>query len=277
MPPSSTGCRGDIEVTTYDRRRRHAGHRRHIGRVGGSTGPIQAAYLDDLLHWPDPIPGGELRGVGLSAGRRMRDVMARQDTPVHAGTHPSMCTAGIAPGNSPVTTEPFTQWVIEDQSPRGARRGERVGARITRHVEHYEKMKIRLLNGGHQVLCYVGLLLGYRNAPEAMADPQVERLLRSGSWTRRSRRCSRPVPGVDLGHYRRTLRERFANPAINDQLGADRHRRVVAHPRVPPADEPGAPARRTARSGSRRSPSRPGSDTSRGLDERGRRCRSAIP
>ena len=97
----------------------------------------------------------------------------------------------------PVTTEPFTQWVIEDHFTQGRPPWERVGAQITSHVEPYEKMKIRLLNGGHQVMCYIGMLLGYRHAPEAMADPQIERLLQR-FMDEEVTPLLPPVPGVDL-------------------------------------------------------------------------------
>jgi mannitol 2-dehydrogenase len=117
----------------------------------------------------------------------------------------------------PVTTEPFTQWVIEDKFVQGRPPWERVGVLMTDNVEHYEKMKIRLLNGSHQVLCYIGLLLGYRTAPEAMADAQVERLLQK-FMDEEVTPLLYAVPGVDLEVYKRTLRERFANPAIDDQL-----------------------------------------------------------
>jgi mannitol 2-dehydrogenase len=117
----------------------------------------------------------------------------------------------------PVTTEPFTQWVIEDHFVHGRPAWERVGAQVTQNVEHYEKMKIRLLNGSHQVMCYVGMLLGYRYAPEAMADPQIERLLQKFMDDEVTPLLA-PVPGIDLEDYKRTLRERFANPAIKDQL-----------------------------------------------------------
>ena len=78
-------------------------------------------------------------------------------------------------------------------------------------------MKIRLLNGSHQVMCYIGMLLGYRTAPEAMADPQIERLIQKFMDDEVTPLLP-PIPGILLDDYKRTLRERFANPAINDQL-----------------------------------------------------------
>ena len=118
----------------------------------------------------------------------------------------------------PVVCEPFKQWVIEDHFPEGRPAWETVGAQITDDVEPYEKMKIRLLNGSHQVMCYIGMLLGGRYAPQAMADPQIYALIQR-FMDEEATPLLPPVPGIELAEYKQTLRERFANPAINDQLG----------------------------------------------------------
>ena len=132
----------------------------------------------------------------------------------------------------PVTTESFIQWVVEDHFVQGRPAWERVGAQMTHGVEPYEKMKIRLLNGSHQAMCYIGMLLGYRYAHEAMADAQINWLLQA--FMEEVTPLVQPVPGIDLEDYKRTTRERFANPAIKDQL-AHRHRRLGSHPQVRPA------------------------------------------
>lgn len=118
----------------------------------------------------------------------------------------------------PVTSEPFRQWVVEDHFAQGRPAWEAVGAQMVADVEPYEKMKIRLLNGSHQVMCYIGMLLGYRYAPEAMGDEQIATLLRR-FMDDEATPVVPPVPGVDLEEYKQTLLARFANPAINDQLG----------------------------------------------------------
>ncbi|MDB5297768.1 MAG: Mannitol dehydrogenase domain protein [Phycisphaerales bacterium] len=118
----------------------------------------------------------------------------------------------------PVVTEPFKQWVIEDHFAAGRPAWEDVGAQLVADVEPYERMKVRLLNGGHQAMCYIGLLLGYRHAPEAMGDGQVRSLVRL-FMDREVTPLLPPVPGIDLEDYKKTLRSRFASPATNDQLG----------------------------------------------------------
>jgi len=122
---------------------------------------------------------------------------------------------GIADG-WPVVCEPFLQWVIEDRFPLGRPPWERAGAQLVPDVHPYEMMKIRLLNGGHQALCYIGMLLGLRFSDEAMNDADVRRLLER--FHAEVRPLLPPVPGIDLDAYQRTLYERFANPVLRDQL-----------------------------------------------------------
>jgi len=117
----------------------------------------------------------------------------------------------------PVVTEPFRQWVIEDTFCAGRPAWEDVGAQITADVLPYEKMKIRLLNASHQVLCYTGVLLGYEFVHQTMDDPLIRKLVEKTMDVEVTPLLAE-VPGVDLNLYKRTLIERFSNPTIRDQL-----------------------------------------------------------
>jgi mannitol 2-dehydrogenase len=117
----------------------------------------------------------------------------------------------------PVMTESFKQWVIEDHFEQGRPAWESVGAQMTTDVLPYEKMKLRLLNASHQALCYIGMLLGYQLVHESMQDQDIQKLVKKMMDEEVTPLLS-PVPGVDLTDYKRTLIERFANPAIRDQL-----------------------------------------------------------
>ena len=117
----------------------------------------------------------------------------------------------------PVVTEPFKQWVIEDHFPGGRPAWEKVGAQMTSDVLPYEKMKLRLLNASHQALCYIGMLKGYTYAHEAMADQDICTLVTTMMDDEVTALLS-PVQGIDLTLYKKTLIERFSNPAIRDQL-----------------------------------------------------------
>ena len=119
--------------------------------------------------------------------------------------------------NWPVITEPFSQWVIEDEFCNGRPPLDLVGVRFVPDVARYELMKTRLLNASHCALGYLGSLAGHTSIDRVMAEPlfadYVEQLMDVEVTP-----LLPPPPGIDLTAYKRTLLTRFANPAIADQL-----------------------------------------------------------
>jgi mannitol 2-dehydrogenase len=144
--------------------------------------------------------------------------MVDRITPATTAEHRSMVREKFGIDDAwPVVTEPFKQWVIEDNFPGGRPAWEQVGTLMTSDVLPYEKMKIRLLNASHQALCYIGMLMGYEYVHEAIADGGIRKLVQTLMDVEVTPLL--PVmPGIDLEDYKRTLIERFANPAIRDQL-----------------------------------------------------------
>jgi mannitol 2-dehydrogenase len=78
-------------------------------------------------------------------------------------------------------------------------------------------MKLRLLNAGHQALCYFAYLDGYRLVHEACQDPLFARFLLS-YMTSEGAPTLQPVPGIDLPAYQRRLIERFSNAGVRDTV-----------------------------------------------------------
>ena len=113
----------------------------------------------------------------------------------------------------PVVTEPFTQWVIEDRFPQGRPAWEKAGAEFVTDVEPYEHMKLRLLNGSHSTLAYLGYLAGYETVADTMADPAFVTLVQ-GLMDEEVTPTLHMPPGTDLSSYKRALVERFRNPAL---------------------------------------------------------------
>jgi fructuronate reductase len=116
-----------------------------------------------------------------------------------------------------VFTEPFTQWVIEDHFAGVRPQWEAGGAVFTGNVEPWETAKLRMLNGAHSALAYLGLARGHEFVHEAIGDPAlralVETLMRdeaASSFT--------PALGQDLERYADELLQRFANPALKHRL-----------------------------------------------------------
>ena len=117
----------------------------------------------------------------------------------------------------PVVCEPYTQWVLEDAFTAERPPYERAGVQLVDEVEPYELMKLRLLNAGHQALCYFAYLAGYRLVHEAAQDP-LFRAFVLGYMDEEATPTLPPVPGVNLGAYKRTLIERFSNSQVRDTI-----------------------------------------------------------
>ena len=113
-----------------------------------------------------------------------------------------------------VVTEPFRQWVIEDDFAAGRPAWERAGAILTTDVRPYELVKLRMLNGSHSTIAYLGALADHGFVADAM-DPDgplrsvAERLMTDDVAP------TLAIPdGFDLHVYREELLDRFANPAL---------------------------------------------------------------
>ncbi|MFS0772767.1 mannitol dehydrogenase family protein [Sphingomonas sp. 1P08PE] len=114
-------------------------------------------------------------------------------------------------------TEPFHQWVIEDRFAGPRPRWEAGGAQIVTDVRPFETAKLRMLNGAHSALAYLGLAAGYAHVHEAIGDPTirrtVERLMREEAAPTVDR-----APDQDLDAYAGALLGRFANAALPHRL-----------------------------------------------------------
>lgn len=114
-----------------------------------------------------------------------------------------------------VKTEPFAQWVVEDWFCNRRPPLDRVGAQFTRDVAGWEKAKLRLLNGAHSALAYLGGLAGHRHVHLAMAAPGFAGLV-NALWDEAQSTLD-PVDGFDPAAYRAQLIQRFANGALRHQ------------------------------------------------------------
>ena len=116
----------------------------------------------------------------------------------------------------PVVTEPFLQWVIEDEFRQGRPAWEKVGAQLVHDVVPYELMKMRLLNGSHLAMAYLGAVTGYTLVHEVMQDPLYTAFIRA--FMEEVTPVVPLIPGTSIPEYKETLITRFSNPTINDQV-----------------------------------------------------------
>jgi fructuronate reductase len=190
-------------------------------RKGGA--PITLLSCDNLPH-----NGTMLRAIVLDfAGRVDRDTavwIEREvafpgtmvDRIVPATTDALIAETAAVLGladAAPVQCEPFSQWVVEDRFAAGRPAWEKTGAEMVADVAPFEEMKLRLLNGSHSLLAYLGYLGGFDTIWQVMREPDYVALMRA--MLREEVQPRLALNGrYDLAAYQEKLAERFANPAL---------------------------------------------------------------
>ena len=123
----------------------------------------------------------------------------------------------------PVPAEPFTMWIVEDNFIAGRPAWEAGGAVFSDEVAGYEQLKVRLLNGTHSLIAYLGALTGAATIPDSVSNPAIEQAARS--VLRNEYLPSVLVPsGVDVDAYEEQLFSRWRNTALGhrtSQVGSD--------------------------------------------------------
>ncbi|HEX7761443.1 MAG TPA: mannitol dehydrogenase family protein, partial [Caulobacteraceae bacterium] len=197
------------------------------GRRGAGLAPFVVASCDNLA-----ANGRKLRrGVLQMAGARDGDLAAwiegevrfpcsMVDSITPAADDALLALARQALGlidAAPVQREGFVQWVLEDDLGPDAPDLGAVGVTLTSDVEGYEAAKLKLLNGAHSSLAYLGLLEGRETVAEAMADPQLAVFIRELMMEEIAPLVDAPR-GMDVDAYIEAILKRFANPAIRHRL-----------------------------------------------------------
>ena len=186
--------------------------------------PFTVLSCDNL-----PANGALVRGVVLEFARRLDPALA--DWIAAEGQFPATMVDRIVPATrpedldrvarltgfhdaGPVIHEPFRQWVVEDRFVDNARPDfGAVGVQMVADVAPHELMKLRMLNGSHSALAYLGYLAGYETIADTVADPVFSRFAQT-LWRDEIIPVVRTPSGADLPAYARALLARYQNPAI---------------------------------------------------------------
>jgi fructuronate reductase len=199
-------------------------------RRAADAGPITLLSCDNL-----PANGAVLQGLVMDFCAALPEGESLASWIAESVSFPSSMVDRIVPATTDddraeaarllgyedrgvVVTEPFRQWVVEDQFAAGRPAWERAGAVLTADVAPYEAMKLRLLNGSHSTLAYLGALAGHAHVADAMADPGIAGVVAHLMADDVTPALAVPE-GFDVAAYQRELIERFHNPAL-------RHRTV---------------------------------------------------
>ncbi len=219
-------------------------HRRRAGPLAlvscdnvHANGSVLRERILELVDRLEPGVGVDRleRGVGEWVGREVAFVGTSVDriTPATTDADRGLVASELGFDDAaPVVCEPFSDWVLCGEFPAGRPGWELAGARFVADLEPWELRKLWLLNGGHSLLAYLGLLRGHRTVADAIGDPELAAALED-FWDL----AVRYLPAareLELPDYRRQLRERFANARIGYPLtqiaqgGEDKLRNRVA-------------------------------------------------
>jgi fructuronate reductase len=117
----------------------------------------------------------------------------------------------------PVQREAFVQWVIEDVFRHESPDWQRAGVTLTNDVAGYDRAKLRLLNGAHSTLAYVGSLAGYVTVADAMQDDELRAFVQTLMIEDILPTLTAPR-GLDLRAYVDAILKRFRNPSTHHEL-----------------------------------------------------------
>jgi fructuronate reductase len=192
-------------------------------RRAAGIAPFTVLTCDNLPH-----NGALVRGVVLDMARRIDPALA--DWIAENGRFPATMVDRITPATTdediktveqltglhdaaPVMHEPFRQWAVQDDFVNGDRPDlAAAGAQLVDDVAAFEDMKLRMLNGTHSALAYLGYLAGHETISDTVADPAFAAYVRH-CWEEIMPAVAAPL-GVDLTDYADALFDRYANPAI---------------------------------------------------------------
>ena len=116
-----------------------------------------------------------------------------------------------------ISTESFTQWVIEDSFSHTRPTWDKVGVEFVEEAKPFEEMKLRLLNGSHSLMAYYAQICGHQTVDQAASDPKIEALLRTLMLEESGATLQLPQ-GYSVEKYADELLKRFKNKSLNHEL-----------------------------------------------------------
>ncbi len=192
-------------------------------RRAADAGPLTFVCCDNLPHNGRLVEGlvlalAEQRDPALAGWIRAHVTFpcTMVDRIVPAVTAADMADAERLLGvhdAAPVAAEPFGQWIIEDRFAAARPPWDAAGAQFVADVAPFEWMKLRLLNGSHSTLAYLGFMLGHEFVWQASQDVDLALLVERQMSAEVVPTLTSP-PGIDLQIYCRQLLERFRNSAL---------------------------------------------------------------
>ncbi|UCH18787.1 MAG: mannitol dehydrogenase family protein [Burkholderiales bacterium] len=192
-------------------------------RRAAGLAPLTLLSLDNL-----PSNGHTLQGLVLAFAERVDPALARWIA--DGCTFPNSMVDRIVPRTTaddrrqvdaqlslrdawPVIAEPFFDWAVEDRFAAGRPAWDRGGARFVAEAAPWETLKLRMVNGTHSAIAYLGATAGWHTVDVAIGQAALHAFIEA--LMRDEIEPTLPaLPGLDSAAYRTSLLARFANPAL---------------------------------------------------------------
>ena len=192
-------------------------------RCAAGLAPLTLLSLDNL-----PSNGHTLQGLVLAFAERVDPALARWIA--DGCTFPNSMVDRIVPRTTaddrrqvdaqlslrdawPVIAEPFFDWAVEDRFAAGRPAWDRGGARFVAEAAPWETLKLRMVNGTHSAIAYLGATAGWHTVDVAIGQAALHAFIEA--LMRDEIEPTLPaLPGLDSAAYRTSLLTRFANPAL---------------------------------------------------------------
>lgn len=191
LPPFTVLCCDNL--TDNGQRLRGA-----VVRVAREIDADLAAWIEDCAAFPRTMIDSITPATDEALRARVADAIGLQD-------------------RWPVQREAFVQWVVEDDPRSCAADLAPAGVTLTDDIRGFERAKLRLLNGPHSALAYLGLLAGHETVAQAMRDPALAGFIREMMTEDITPTIEAPR-GLDLPGYIEDILARFRNPAMHHLL-----------------------------------------------------------
>lgn len=197
-----------------------------LRRVRGMP-PLTLLSLDNLPH-----NGRTLQSLVLAFARRSHEALAdwiearctfpcsMVDRIVPATTEADRDSVAGALGRYdawPVPAEPYSDWVVEDRFAAGRPDWHLAGARLVADATPWEQLKLRVVNGSHSAIAYLGAMAGWKTVDEALAQPEMRNFVQTMLAEEVQATLPR-LPELDFQRYVHELLARLGNPALAHRL-----------------------------------------------------------
>ena len=185
--------------------------------------PITIISLDNL-----PDNGESLRKIISGMLRLVNEPTARWMDEGNV-TFPSSVVDRIVPSTSdgdrqdvvarlkledawPVATEPYTDWVLQDLFCTPQPNWAGVGVTVSADVGPFEETKLRLLNGPHSFIAYLGQLTDRETVADVVANKDNEEAVKR--YMEEAQQTVSTPENFDAAAYQDSILERFRNVAL---------------------------------------------------------------